>query len=645
MSVQTVQQLVQSLQDVLMQVDGRTHADTPIADQFANKKTYLEWITVAKKTAEAAERTTPALPKLEQLQFALQYRTQLLKGETATDLGPLMELFRTLSAKLFPNGVPEDFAEKQLSYLSRKYPTFALKLLQPTHNGLAVDFFRFCLQSPSQSSHKDVSHWIDLFVKYPEFAERLMRSTLYEKLGRFPENLYVDPEKGVCIKMELFNQNARYVHITPNGICEFKNKAVGGNTHGITLTVEQIFQQFESSLPPDLDVSSTGIINFNSILLESKDSEAKVHRIDPMRWTEYMPSVELDLNQLIKLFPAGKSQAECAFVLRVNSSVASNGQAFFDFIIKLDNGNYRIISLQGHQQPGTSVHQQRSLFYPLTRDQGDTVIRKVAEGIERARKAQAEGKTIPSIDVQSYLDEILGHDFYAYIEMLISKPHTFLHLNNDELKRQLTEVRQNLDTAAFEAFLQPVIDKLISTSDMTLIHQLITTSLTTIHTVLQRDGTKLVLPTLQEVINAGRELFEKKTPLDEMKPSLLALASLCFEVLHPYRMSVTDAEKNTPVIGFIFRKIESIPWVWLKNFLYGFFLTILGPFRGYHYKTVETSHLRPLPRLVQAIRNLKPEGYINRPSHLYDSLTEEKKLSIDALIKKHLSVLTAPVNA
>jgi hypothetical protein len=128
-----------------------------------------------------------------------------------------------------------------------------------------------------------------------------------------------------------------------------------------------------------------------------------------------------------------------------------------------------------------------------------------------------------------------------------------------------------------------------------------------------------------------------------MGPSLLALASLCFEVLHPYKMSVAAAEKDTPVIGFIFRRIESIPWVWLKNLLYNFFLTILGPVRGYHYKAVETSHLKTFPRLIQSIRNLAPERYINRPSQLFDSLSDAQKKAIEARIQGHLTVLTAPL--
>jgi hypothetical protein len=283
------------------------------------------------------------------------------------------------------------------------------------------------------------------------------------------------------------------------------------------------------------------------------------------------------------------------------------------------------------------VQQQKSFFYPLTSQQGEMVIRKVADEICRFRQVQAEGKPIPPINVQTYLDDVLGHDFYSYLDRMVSKPNTYLHHTNEDLKSQLAEVRKNLDSAAFEKFLRPVVDKLMSTHDMALIHQFITTSLATIHSVIQKDPTKIHFPTEQEVTEAG------KAHLDQMGPSLLALASLCFEVLHPYRMSVAAAEKDTPVIGFIFRRIESISWVWLKNLLYNFFLTIFGPFRGYHYKTVETSHLKAFPRLIQSIRNLAPERYINRPSQLFDSLSDVQKQAIEARIKGHLTVLIAPI--
>jgi hypothetical protein len=189
MSVLSIPQLVQSLHDVLSQVDSQTRPDAPIGDRSHLKKTYPDWIAVAVAARQAAEHSAPELPKLDQLGLALQYRMQQLKNEAPADLDPLMALFRRLSAKLFPPGIPDDFAEKQLRHLCTKYPSFAKSLLeQPSHEQLAADFFRFALLAPSQSSHRgrDVSHWVDIFVKYPEIAERLMWSSLYEKLGLFP---------------------------------------------------------------------------------------------------------------------------------------------------------------------------------------------------------------------------------------------------------------------------------------------------------------------------------------------------------------------------------------------------------------------------------------------------------------------------
>jgi hypothetical protein len=213
------------------------------------------------------------------------------------------------------------------------------------------------------------------------------------------------------------------------------------------------------------------------------------------------------------------------------------------------------------------------------------------------------------------------------------------HQTKDEVKAQLAQVRKNIDTAAFKAFLWPVIKNVMKKRDMALIQQFVNTSLATINVVLQKDGTKITLPTVQEVTEAA------KNHLDEMDSSLLALATLCFEVLHPYRISIADAEKDTRIIGFIFRTIESIRWEWLKNLLYSFFLAVLGPFRGYHYKTLATAQPRSLSGLVQSVRNLVPERYINRPSQLFDSFSDAQKQAVEARIKTHMTVLTAAANA
>jgi hypothetical protein len=629
-------QLVQSLQDMMLLVHSKTPADALIGDRLNTKRTYADWIATAEKAVQLAEKS---VPELNHLVLALKYRTQLLKEEAPAEFDPLIALFKNLSARLFPSGIPDDFADKQIRHLCSNYPSFAKELLEPANEKLAADFFRFALLAPSQSSHrsKNTSHWVDIFVQYPEIAERLMKSSLYEKLGHYPENIYIIPGKGVCLKMEFSKEIGWFPIHLDTSLPVFRNKALGGNTPGITLTLEELFKQFESPLPPDLDVSSTGIVNINSQLLISKDSNEKIHLIDPMKWPEYMPSVELELPELMKLFPEATNESPYAFILRVNVLASKDGQAFFDFIMRLDNGKYRVISLQGHQKPGDALHRQKRVFYPLTAEQGTVVINMVAEEITRCRNAYAEGKPIPSINIQSYLDAILGHDFYALLEKLVNDLFPFhTHQTKEELKAELSQVRKNLDTAAFQTFLRLVVDRIMVKQDMGLIWQFINTSLTTIHSVLQKDG--LTLPTVAEVTEAS------KNNLDKMGPSLVALASLCFEVLHPYRISVAAAEKDTPVIGFIFRTIDSIPWEWLKNLLYDFFLTILGPFRGYHYKSFANPHPISLAGLLQSVRSLVPERYINRPSQLFDSLRDAQKQSIDSLMKKHLEVLTVPVD-
>jgi|GEM_PF-2353089 len=640
MSLSTVQQVVTSLRDVLPQVNGQTSRDAVIVDRQNLNKTYVDWIDVAEATRKKVAKTTPELPKLDQYQLALQYRTMQVVEGASPELKLLSELFNKLMARLFPEGISEEFAKAQLQHLCRTYPAYAQKLLEPTHESLAIEFFRFCLQTPSQSNHRSKAfpYWVDLFVQYPEIAERLMKSSLAEKLGRFPEIVLIDKDKGVCFKMDLFENRVVWVHLKLDSVCHFRNKALDGNTKGIALTGEQIFQQFENSDLPDITISSTGIINFTPLLMQTRDSDGKVHLVDPMKWSDYIPSVELKSNEIAKLFPDNQRQTPFAFVLRVNSSEASTSQIFFDFIMKLSNGSYRVISLQSHQKPGDPLYRQKSFFYPLTQEQGNMVIDKVAKEISHFRQMHAEGKPIPPIDVQSYLDDVLGHDFYDFLEQLVSK-HTPPEGTKKGLKALLAQTRQNLDPGAFEQFLRPVVKKLIDTHDITSIHQLITTSLKTIYTLLGKDKTQIKLPTLEEVTNAAKAHPDNN--LDPMGPSLIALSTLCFEVLHPYKMSVADAEKETPLLGFILRRIESTPWTWLQNLLYGFFLMILGPSRGYHYKKVDTSTIKTFPRLIQSIHNLVPERYINRPSKLFDSLNETQKQAVENLLKQHLTVLVA----
>jgi hypothetical protein len=568
---------IRQLNDILPQVGSQTSPDAPIADRFNEKHTYTDWIKIAQAVSHD--------PKVNQLTLALQYRTHSLKDEAAAPVDPLKERFKQLSAKLFPQGIPEDFAARQINHLSAKYPAFAQTVLEAEE--LAISFFRFCLQAPSQSSHRrtDATHWVDIFVLYPEVAERLMKCCLFEKLGQFPENIQlvntvpvmkIDSLDGIkWISLQLNKKNTQ-VH--------FKNRVY---------TVEEIFEDASC-----LDVSSKGIISVNS-------------EFDPHQWVDEMPSSVLMWPELTTLYP-NAGEPSYALVLRANSLFPKGSYAYFDFIKKLADGNYRVISFQSHQKPGFFLYQQKSAFYALTAQQADTVIKKVADDLKKGSK---------TIDIQPYIDDVLGEAFYTHLSTLLKVLFPYsLDQTKDQLIDQLTEARKNLDTAAFEAIVRPVVDKLIKDRDMDPIQKFIETSLTTISTVL---GKKIDLPTLDEVKAAALA-----GNLTQMSPSLLALSSICFEVLHPFRMKVADAEKEAPIVGRIFAAIEAIPWVWLKNLLTQFFLTILGPFRGYHYKTLETAHLDRMTRVVRAIRNLKPEEYVNRPSQFFQSFSEETKSAL-----------------
>lgn len=644
MSVKPVQvsQLIQNLRTVLQQVDSKTKEESPLGDS-TNKQNYVSWISTAEKTRKAAKQSTPELQKLEQFELALRYRTGHLASEPTVESEPLIQHFKTLSEKF---GIPHDFTKTQLRHLCDKYPSFAQKLLEPGHEELADSFFKFCIHSPSQSCHRrrDVTHWVDIFVKYPEITERLMASCLYEKLGMFPENIYILAEE-VHITVEGFKD----IDLEKNRL--FKEKGLWPMplsvkkedqqfafadliseepSLGIPLTIEQVFKQFESSSPSDIDVTMKGMINLNSTLLATRRNR-EVYAIDPKEWTKYRPHVELSWRELKAKYPEAEDGLNCGFVLIAEK----NGQTYFEFIRK-EKGNYQVFFIRRPQKPGAALDQQKRTFSPLTEAQGEIVKRKVGEDIEHCRKATAEGRPIPSLDVQSYVDEVLGHPFYANIEGLIAD---LFKDEKTERINELTQARQNLDTAAFEKVIKPLIDKLIRKQDIGPIHQFIKTSLESIYSVLHKDGTKNDIPTKEEVVAAGKALHDSDHNIEKMIPSLVALGSICFEALHPYRMTVAAAEKDTLVLGRIFRIVEAIPWAWLKNLLNNFLLTILGPFRGYHYKTLVQGNQGGLKRLFRAVGNLKPEKYINRPSQLFDGLSTEQKQAIEDRIKNHLTVL------
>jgi hypothetical protein len=616
----TLSQLVQSLRQVLPQVNSQTTLD----DQL-EAKPCREWLSMAEAARTAFQQVTPEFVQLEQLELALLYRTHQIASEPAAQLEVSL-------VEKFQQGIPPKFAQKQLEYLCSTYSAFAQMLLSPYHEELAANFYKFCLQAPSLSSHreKSVTHWIDIFIKYPEVAQRLMRSPLYEKLGYFPETINIDEGRGVCLKMELWDEVQWVpINLTKENLkadLYLRNRAPGPPRK---LTLEQLFHQFETDPAADLDISMNGIINLNTYLLGSRNSTGVLDLINPAEWTNQKPYVELELSELKIFYPEVKNDPPYGFVLR---SSRLHSRPFFDLVIRKD-AKYRVISLNGPQESHAVLQQQKMVFYPLEKEQGEEVVRMVEKDILKYRSLAANGNLASYLDVQLYIDEILGKDFYALIREL-----AYTALEKETADRRLARIKTNLNPDAFEQFMQPVIAQLIEKRDIPNIHRLITTSLTTLLTVLQRD--KAALPSREEVDLAFTNLFRDKQ-IYKINQSLLALTRLCFDVLHPYSMTVAEFEQETPVLGHIFRAVEAIPWLWLKTLLNNSLLVLLGPFRGYRYPTMETPRQRSYANTMQVIRNLKPENYLNGSAQLMKSCSKESIDQVDCRIQGQLSVLTA----
>ncbi len=635
-------QLLVSLRALMPQVDRQTKPEATLDDGHGAKRPLRDWVQTAQKAIEAVQNITPEMAQLEQLTLTLAARTRQIPSEAAPAQlkHSLRELFHIISQKLFPDGISKKFADKQLGYLCSHYADFARALLKPHQEQLAINFFKFCLLAPSFSSHrnKDAFHWVSIFVVYPEIAERLMKSCLYQKLGHFPENLDFNLEKGVCLKMELWDVVQWVpIRLTPanlNTCLRLRNKST--KTPGITLTLEEVFKQFERQATPDLDVSLIGIINLNSELLGSKNVKGSLDWLDAAQWTEVKPSAILTIHELTNLYKEISGEPAYGFTLRAQSYSLGSSPPFFDFIMRLDDGDYRVIPMNAPLREGSVLHQQKTVFYALTKEQGQQVIDKVALDIKKNRELQAKGKAITPIDVQPYINTILGHSFYSHLDYLIEKLDPInSYQTKQEITDQWTQIKSNLDPDAFEQFMQQVVKKLVTLRDPVRINELIKASLEMLYFVL--DAGKPSLPSEDEVrtaLTSDPDLCKGSEDITKIGQSLLALMRLCFEVLHPYSIKVAEAEKETPILGRLFRIIEAIPWKWLKNLLNDLLILIVGPFRGYHYRTRTATPKNPLSRLVQTVRHLKPENYLNHASQLFYSYNDERKRQFMARMTK-----------
>lgn len=642
-------ELLQSLQQILHQVTEQTSTDTEFG--VKERLSIKDWIATAEATCKAARNSTPELVLVEQMTLALCYRTKQVSDKTASEpVDPLLGLLREKYPMLFSNPLLVEFSRKQVDYLSRHYPMFAKRLfdqLQKAPDQWTINFIKFCLQAPSQSCYRDkqATHWIDIFIKYPEIADPLMKCGIYEKLGLYPENIAIRAERGVCLKVELHDGLGDVPIREPLKQYRLKNRAQETQINSVTLS--QIFHEFETSPSPNFAISMNGIINLNSLLLGCKtNKEGEVAFIDPKQWIEHKPCIKLTHTELDNLYGPIRGEPPYGFVLRADRQfphlTQTQSQVFFDFVIRLDKGKYRVIPMSQDQGHGVYLRHQKMTFYPLSEKQGKKVIEMVAHDIQNYRISHGQGKSAAYIDIQPYLDEVFGNDFYMFLENMIDKLENKQQtpLECEKIKKQLALAKRTLDPEDFEKFMSPLIQKLVKAREIPDIHLLIEKSLTTLKFLLHKEADKISLPTQEEVRSAAADLYGKNGDTT-IHQSLLALTRLCFVALHPYSIKVSEAERNTSVIGKIFQIAQSIPWKWLRDLLTDFLLLILGPFRGYRYQKLEETSKNRFNKLIQTVRNLQPGRYLNLPSQLFESTNETVMKKTVGDITTHLNILAS----
>lgn len=641
--------LAQSLYRILSQVTEGMDPEALVGEE-GHKQACNQWIATAHATLQAAQKKTPELIQIEQIEMALRCRVLPTAKETkALEIKPLLDLLRDKYKMFFPNGIPEEFVSNQLQYLCRKYPDFVQRLLTPETSAdeWSANFIKFAMVAPSQSSYRNVktTQWIDIFIKYPEITERLMKSRLYEKLGLYPENIDLIKKKNlgelngiwhVCLKIDLYGDpDTCWVSINDHRSFQLKN--IAQPSQKLSLTMEDIFKEFEKHCP-DFDVSKDGIINLNPLLLGSKkNNEGTLEIIDASQWQKYKPSMKLSLPELhAKYFPLPVG-FDYGFVLRAerlfSNAAPITNHASFDFIIK-DKKNYRVFSLnpsEGH----VHLREQKIVFYSLTAEQAKAVTERVAKDIENYRKSHTEGKSTSFINIEPYMDEIFGKDFYEFLIGLASKLE-----DGDKLKSQLAYAKQTFDPQDFEKFVSPILQKLVKDRDVPQIRNLIEISLNTLKFLLQiNEVTSIAVPDV-EAIRQATTAFYKKNQDAQIHESLLALTQLCFILLHPYSVKATDVEKNTPVIGKLVKIVEAIPWKFLRELLSDLLLLVLSCFRNYRYKKPEAdSPQTTLKNLVGKISDLKPLPYLNQPGQIFETYSPASVARTVEDITKNLETL------
>ncbi|MBS0649262.1 MAG: hypothetical protein JSS10_08585 [Verrucomicrobia bacterium] len=643
--------LAQNLSKVLSQVTEGMDPQALVGEE-GHKQACDQWIATARAAVQAAQKRTLELIQIEQLEMALYYRTHLTSSDSpVSTVQPLLELLRDQYKAFFPNGLPEEFVINQLQYLCRKYPEFVKRLQTPatSHDEWSTNFIKFALIAPSQSRYRDVktTQWVDIFIKYPEIAQRLMKSHLYEKLGIYAENIALIEKiptgevKGVwhvCLKMDLVDKETNWVSVHDHR--PFRLKNIAQPDQELSLTMEQVLKEFEKPCP-DFDVSKDGIINLNPLLLGSKkNNEGVLELIEPSQWRKYKPCMKLTVPQLHGKYGSLQAHFEYGFVLRADRSLSNNAaaptHAYFDFIIK-EKGNYRVFSMNPDQGQERLLCEQKMVFYALSEKQANAVCRKIAADIMHCRASHAQGQSTPVTNFETYMDEIFGGDFYEFLTGLASKLQ-----EGPQLKAQLDLAKQTFDPQDFEKFVGPILQKLVHKDrDVPQMRTLMETSLNTLKFLLQiKEVTSISVPDLEAIRPVFTALYNANEEV-KIYESLFALTRLCFILLHPFSVKATEVEKNTPVVGKFVRFVEAIPFPFLRQLCEALLLLVLSRFRKYRYKKPgEACSQGIVATLLGKISDLKPLPYFNLPDQIFKSYGLDALGEHTTTIKGHVTILT-----
>jgi len=635
-----------------------------------------EWIDLAQKTGAVAASSQKEL-LTERQTIALSYLAKTVnpRRENRQIEEKLIQL-RVQYGKLFPNQPePIEFEVNQLRYLASHYPDFAQRLIERNQGKGAEDawtaqFFKFCLRSPQLSLVRDVSvtHWIDIFILYPNEVDQLMASHMDKRLGQYPDKIKILPGQGLCLEFDV-KEGPRWISLNDplkKTTVLLRNRVVQqANPYPITL--DEIFSEFKSKTHRygQVEICEDGVVLWDAIHLGSKNPDRDIDLIDPKTWHHSVPVLTLTYDQLLRRHPGQfKGEPHFGIVLRANRVTLglspANTEAFIDFVYRLSDHRYRVvpISLQSTDLPKTwwdrltlltktqkagihltdkghflSQREQTMKFFALSHQEGQELVQLVSKEIEKSRTGelyfQNNGKNCAYL-VQKIVDRIMGRNFYEMIEELGTK-----HLGpsrKTQRAKQLKEIVKSLDPASFNHFMEPIINKIVDLHDIAAIHKLIESSIKTLHRLLQKSG-EVEIPSIDQL----RSAFLRETP-EAMKTSLLQLSAVCLDALHPYRIHTIESVVTAPIVGHIFRLIRKIPWSWLRNFLIDVSLFILGSWRWHTYTKLNRQTGQRVTKRVSTLWSRNAGRYYNLPAQFFQSYSEEALRLKDARVNTALAV-------